>query len=364
MKVFCQHKLHLPGVLITGCLWLLTSWSARAQELQTEPKALPEGSHRPWEHFEYLIQLKKDIAATSWPDYAREDLTLPILYYSLNGTFTINPNPHILQLANPVPVPSLVPDRKIYRLPESYTDTTEFQFANSYSNDPDDLYYRENIMILSSFELTQRFVPVTDLQEWAEMVLHELFHSYQRALPEFREYSINLPIPGGPDTFLGAYHKDLPWYRGSVAQENELLKDVWQGTRDPTEGIRKYLDLREMRRKRILEEYGLDISEVEDYEILIEGHARYFQSLAKRYMRDHPTDTSMLSEADRELIGNIFAGYDPISDTGLSDIYNDRYYYQLGYNISMILEKYLPGYTETVYRKAFNFNPYLNLLAD
>ena len=91
----------------------------------------------------------------------------------------------------------------------------------------------------------------------------------------------------------------------------------------------------------------------------MEGHARYFESLAKRYIRDHSTDTSMLSEADRGRIGNLFAGYDPAKDNGLSDIYNDRYYYPQGYNISMILEKYLPGYAETIYQSEFNFNTYL-----
>ena len=316
-----------------------------------------------WEHFAYLLQLKNDIAAASWPDFAREDFTLPVLYYTREGTFAINPNAHILELTNPAPVPSPDPKWRIFRLPDSYTDTVEFQFANSYSDDPNDLYYQENIMVFSSFELTRRFVPISDLQDWAEMVLHELFHSYQRSISGFREYYINLPIPGGPDVFLGGYHKELAWYRESVAHENQILKDVWQGKMNASEGIRKYLDLREIRRNRILEEYGVDISEIEDYEILSEGHARYFQSLAKRYIRDYPTETSMLSAADLGLIGDIFAGYDPLSDTGLSDIYNDRYYYQHGYNISMILEQYLPGYTESIYETVFNFNEYLEQLA-
>ena len=196
----------------------------------------------------------------------------------------------------------------------------------------------------------------------AEMVLHELFHSYQRSVPGFKEYCQNLTIPGGPDAFLGAYHKELPWYRKSGEAENKVLKDVWQGRTKPTDGIQRYLQLRQKRRNRILEEYGVDISSIEDYEILIEGHARYFQSLAKRFMTDHPTDTSMLAEVDFELIGNIFDGYEPVKDTGLSDIYNDRYYYQLGYNISMILEQYLPDYRETIYVSEFNFNTYLQEL--
>jgi hypothetical protein len=349
------------GFLIWG-LW----WGVQGDgTILPEPGNLKDASliNTPhWEHFTYLLRLKNDIALVSWPDFAREDFTLPALYYTAEGTFAINPNAHILELTNPAPVPSPDPKWKIFRLPESYTDTTEFQFANSYSDDPNDLYYQENIMIFSSFELTRRFVPIEDLDEWAEMVLHELFHAYQRSLPGHREYYRQLSIPGGPDMFLAAYHKDLPWFRESVARENQLLKEIWQNKRPPSEGIASYLELRQARRNRIFQEYGVDIGEAEDYEIMAEGHARYFQSLAKRYMRDHSTDTSMLSEEDHSLIDNIYTGYDPVSDKGLSDIYNHRYYYPLGYNISMILEQYLPGYKETIYASEYNFNTYLEEL--
>jgi len=362
MKKFFQSKVHLLELCVFGCIWFSAGWFAHAQEPQSNPGHALVGAERHWEHFEYLVRLKNDVAKAYWPDFARKDLHSPVLYYSLKGTFVINPNPHILRLTGATLIESPNPEWAIYKLPQAYTDTTEFQFSNSYSDEPTSLFYGENIMVFSSFQLTQKFVPITDLQDWAVMVLHELFHSYQRSFPSYRKYYQNLTIPGGPDSFLGAYHKDLPWFRQQVQRENQLLKELWHGEAPPSKGIRRYQELRRQRRERIRREYEVDIADVEDYEIMMEGHARYFQSLAKRYMRDNPTDTSMLSMADRDLIGNIFDGYDPLKDKGLSDIYNDRYYYQLGYNISMILEKYLSGYVETIYQTVFNFNPYLKSL--
>ena len=106
----------------------------------------------------------------------------------------------------------------------------------------------------------------------------------------------------------------------------------------------------------------VDIREVEDYEILIEGHARYFESLCKRHLSEFDGDTSMLTTQDLRTVTNLFEDYDIKKDKALYDLYNDRYYYQLGYNISMILEKYLPEYRETIYTQEHNFNRFLEIL--
>ena len=351
--------------LIFFFLWCATSCyigHARGPEGQA---AQSDSIQRHWDHLLYLVALKNDIARASWPDFARLDFPSPALYYTVDGTYVINPNPHILALAKPVPVDSPKEGWKVYKLPEAYTDTVNFQFANSYGDDPGELYYKENVIIFSSFDLTRRFIPdISDLQDWAIMVHHELFHAYQRSAPNYKTHFQNLSIPGGPDSYLGTYHRDLGWFRESVHRENEILKEVWQDKRPVSQGILEYMDLQAKRRARVLEEYGVAIGEVEDYEITFEGHARYFESLAKRYLSGHVSDTSMLSDSERERIRGHFKGYQPERDTGLPDIYNDRYYYQLGYNLSMILEKHLPAYAITIYKSAFDFNTYLRKLAE
>ena len=65
-----------------------------------------------------------------------------------------------------------------------------------------------------------------------------------------------------------------------------------------------------------------------------------FESLIKRYLAENRPDASFLTDQDKKSIVNMFAGYEVSKDKNLFNIYNSRYYYVIGYNISMILEKY------------------------
>ena len=309
-----------------------------------------------------MIQIKNDVAEKHWKEFSTNDFFQPVIYYTYDGTFAVNPNEHILRVTQDDKLKSYR-DVEVVKLPEKYTDTTNFNFSTSYSDsDSTALYYRENVLFFQSFGLTERLIGITDLQDWSIMVIHELFHGYQRIIPEFRAYYTQLEIPGGPDEFLARYHKEMDWYREGVHNENELLKAIWLDDADVAENLKKYDSLRTVRIERIRDSYGIDIREVEDYEILIEGHARYFESLCKRYLSKNQPDTSMLQEEDLNLISNMFDGYEIKKDKGLYDIYNDRYYYQLGYNLSMILEKYLPGYKASIYTEEHNFNRYIETL--
>lgn len=315
-----------------------------------------------WRHLSYLVQVKNDVAKKDWKEFSKNDYLQPIIYYTNDGTFAVNPNEHILSITQH---DKMRPhhDVEVIKLSETYTDTTNFNFNTSYSDaDSTALYYKENVLFFQSFNLTKKMIGITDLQDWSTMVIHELFHGYQRRIPEFRVYSTQLKIPGGPDEFLSNYHKEMDWYKESVFNENELLKAIWIDDANLVKYLKQYDSLRTRRIERIKDSFGIDIREVEDYEILIEGHARYFESICKRHIAKSNTDTSMLQEKDLKLISNMFEGYEIKQDKGLYDIYNDRYYYQLGYNISMILEKYHPEYTESIYKEENNFNQYIETL--
>lgn len=316
----------------------------------------------PWRHLAYLIELKNDVASQTWKDFAKEDFFQPVVYYTYEGTYVLNPNAHILSITEyqeQTPFDQV----PVVKLSEKYTDTTRFDFSASYSDtDSTALFYRDNVLSFQSFKLTRKLIGVEDLQDWSIMVIHELFHGYQRSVPEYKAYYTTLDIPGGPDAFLGNYHRELPWFRESVQEENEILKSIWIDGAEVASTLRKYDSLRTIRIDKIKSTYGVDIREVEDYEILIEGHARYFESLCKRHLSGFNQDTTMLTPRDLQSITNLFEDYDIKKDKALYDLYNDRYYYQLGYNISMILEKYLPAYRETLYTREHNFNRYLETL--
>ncbi|WP_224484739.1 hypothetical protein [Robertkochia aurantiaca] len=321
-------------------------------------------NHRDFSHLEYLLSIKNEVGKKHWPEFADKNFHQPIVYYTRSGTFVLNPNEHIRSITQHSELPPFQEEVARIRLSASYTDTTSFQFASSYSDeDRTQLHYRENVLLFQSFDLTQKFIPdITDIQDWSIMVIHELFHGYQRAIPEHKAYYVNLEIPGGPDEFLGAYHRDLEWFKESVRLENELLKGIWRENRNLKEGLKKYDSIRAARIDRIKKEYGIDIRKIEDYEILTEGHARYFESLCKRYLSEQQTDTSILADTDNGLITGMFQDYEVAEDKNLYNIYNDRYYYPLGYNIAMILEKHLPEYAETIYRETQSFDSYLDSL--
>lgn len=345
---------------LTYIFTLLILCSCQNSSKKAELSEKPDKNY--WRHLNYLMKLKNDVGAMNWEDFSKTDAFQPIIYYTQDGTFAVNPNEHIRNIdkhEEKAPVMGL----KVIKLSEKYTDTLNFNFHTSYSDsDSMALSYKRNVLFFESFDLTNKLIGIEDLQDWSIMVIHELFHGYQRSIPEFKSYYSQLKIPGGPDQFLGRYYKELPWFKESVHLENETLKSIWIDGADLKSSLKKYDSLRSIRIKRIEDTFGVDIREVEDYEIFMEGHARYFESLCKRYLSERISDTSMLNEKDQTLITNMFEGYDIKKDKSLYDLYNSRYYYQLGYNISMILEKYYPEYKESIYIREHNFNDYITKL--
>ena len=158
------------------------------------------------------------------------------------------------------------------------------------------------------------------------MVIHELFHSYEWSIPEMFEYAetVSKHMPGGPDNFLGSYHQDLEWYKESVKQENELLKEIWIDGADLIQNLNKYDSLRNQRIERIKREYDVNIRAAEDYENTIEGNARYFDSFTRRYLAENKPETSFLTEKDKKNIIDRFKGYKVSTDSLNYNITKDR----------------------------------------
>lgn len=351
----------LQWTLVFGVLLGISSCKEKA-ELKSEEKETTPYQDAHWRHLTYALQLKNEVAQRTWKEFTKKDFYHPAIYHTYDGAFVLAPNDHILKLTD---YQKIKPFNQVetIKLSEKYTDTTSFDFSVSYSDtDSTALYFRDNVLSFQSFDLTEKLIGVSDLQDWSIMVIHELFHSYQRSIPEFKAYYTSLEIPGGPDEYLAKYHRELDWFKESIEAENKALKDIWINGDDLAAKLIAYDSLRTSRIERIKADFGVDIREVEDYEICIEGHARYVESLCKRFLSENEVDTSMLTEADRSLISGMFANYQIKKDKGLYDIYNDRYYYQLGYNISMILEQFLPDYQETLYREENSFNRYLEEL--
>ncbi|NVJ86638.1 MAG: hypothetical protein HWE15_10060 [Algoriphagus sp.] len=310
-----------------------------------------------------MINIKNNVAQESWPDFGNKDFYQPVVYGTKENTFVLNPNDHIRKITDHEEIPAF--DKvSVIKLSEEFTDTTNFSFSVSFSSDSTALHYNSNVLYCQSFELTKKFLQndLVDLEDWSIMVMHELFHGYQRSFPEAHEYRKTFDIPGGPDQFLGSYHNDLEWYSESVRKENDLLKAIWIDGADLTQNLTAYDSLRNLRIDKIKKEYGVDIRDAEDFEITIEGNARYFESLVKRYLAKNEPNGEALHKSDQALITNMFDEYEVSKDKALFNIYNNRYWYPIGYNISMILEKYEVDYKDSLYREEHNIHSFLEEL--
>ncbi|MCA0931282.1 hypothetical protein LCM02_02385 [Lutimonas saemankumensis] len=328
----------MKKILIIPLIFTVLSCAEISKNKETD-NSLMEKSH--FRHLRYLLNVKNETAQKYWPDFGTSDFHQPIVYYSKENTFVVNPTEHILNNFDYQEVDSFNKMRVI-QLPDSFNDTSSLKFNNSVSNDSTELHYMQPIMYFQSYELTKKFLQgdLKDLEDWSIMVSHELFHGYQWSKPKMFNQARTVSMPGGPDKFLGSYHKDLDWYKESVEKENDLLKAIWIDGTDLNQNLKQFDSLRNLRIERIKREYDVDIRAAEDYEITIEGNARYFESLIKRYLAENRPDASFLTDEDKKSIVNMFAGYEVSKDKNLFNIYNSRYYYVIGYNISMILEKY------------------------
>ena len=338
-------------------LILITSAACQNQPKEIDYMTFKE---RDFNHLDFLLSLKQDVFAKNWKAFSEKHLFSPIIYYTKVGTYVFNPNEHIRSITKYKEIGLYKSEIPVILLSKKHLDTLNFQFHSSYSNDSNSLYFNENILSFQSFELTQKFIPeIMDIQDWSIMVIHELFHSYQRSIQEHETYYKNLEIPGGPDEFLGNYYKNIDWYKESVKQENNILKSIWIENKDVYPNLLAYDSIKTRRIDRIKMMFGVDIREIEDYEIMVEGQARYIEALCKMYLSKNRPKTNMLIRNDTALITNLFNKKEIVNDKGLFNINNDRYYYPLGFNISMILEQHFPNYKETLYKEKQNFNDYL-----
>lgn len=350
----------MKKILMLPILLIVLSCAETTKNKETD-KSLMDKSY--FRHLRYLVNVKNETAQKYWPDFGTSDFHQPIVYYSKENAFVLNPTEHILNnfdyqevgTFNEVPV---------IQLPDSFNDTTSMQFHTGVTSDSTQLQYMQPTLFFQSYELTKKFLQedLKDMEDWSIMVIHELFHGYQWSKPEMFALARATSMPGGPDQFLGSYHRDLDWYKESVEKENDLLKAIWIDGADLNQNLKQFDSLRDLRIERIKREYDVDIRAAEDYEITIEGNARYSESLIKRYLAENRPDASFLTDEDKKGITNVFDGYEVSKDKNLFNIYNSRYYYAIGYNISMILEKYDPNFKNRIYAEKVSLRDLLEEL--
>lgn len=310
------------------------------------------------ERIHYLVNTKSSVAKKYWKDFDRQLLFGPMLYYTKKGLFTINANK---ALKEKIHIETYTcKDSDISVGFSAIIDTTGFYMNVSYEDkDTLALEYKNTLGMFSDIELTEKFVPdVNDTEEWMTMVIHEMFHQYQRNFEKFREKQISSQRDFDRDT-LNYLFKNKKWFHKNVKHENELLLKILEEHREDSISIHisKYLQSKEQRFSRVKKELGIEISDLEGSLSKSEGTARYIEYCAKLTLK-MSSNNQVLSKIDTKYVADRFKDYDLKQDSWMYNL-GGGYYYSIGFNTTRVLEKLKINYQEDIFSENKPLDQYL-----
>jgi hypothetical protein len=222
------------------------------------------------------------------------------------------------------------------------------------------LEYKNTLGMFSDVNLTEKFIPdVKDTEEWMSMVIHEMFHQYQRNFKEFRKKQQSSQKDFDRDT-LDYLYKNKDWFNKTVKKENRILLEVLD-LKD-NDSIKKYLSdyltTKKQRISKVRNEEGLEILDLENSLSKSEGTARYIDYCVKLTLKEEP-DSKTLSEIDDKYQTNRFENYELGQDKWMYNL-GGGYYYSIGFNLTRVLEKLKIDYQKDIFHKNKPFDFYLN----
>lgn len=311
------------------------------------------------ERIDYLFDIKSKAAEKYWVDFNRKTLFSPMLYYTRTGLYTINANK---SLKNRIDIePRYCGESKVKIGFSKVVDTMNFYMNVSYDDlDPKALEYKNTLGMFSDVSLTEKFIPdVKDTEEWMSMVIHEMFHQYQRSFNEFRYDQVASKKEFNRDT-LNYLFKNRTWFNAMVKRENQLLLEVLeQKDKDSIKRLlMDYLTKKQKRLAKVAEEEGLYISNLENSLSKSEGTARFMEYCVKLTLQKAPQNLT-LSGVDDKYLPNRFEDYDITKDKWMYGL-GGGYYYSIGFNLTRVLEKLEMDYQRDIFLRNRPFDFYLN----
>ncbi|MDY8136391.1 hypothetical protein [Aquimarina sp. 2201CG5-10] len=312
-----------------------------------------------YERFKYLIKVKQEVSKKFWPDFSKKILFGPMMYYSMNGVYVINPNE---KLNKKISYKKLAQNRNlplIGKVSDKIDSTALYMYVSRREKDSTKLDYKNTIAFFSDVSLTNKFIPdVKETNEWLSMVIHETFHQYQRKIKKFRKNQITSKKDFDRDT-LAYFYKNIKWFRNSIKQENELLLNSLK--ENEIESIEKmintYLSLKKNRISRVKEEFKTNITDIESSLERSEGTARYIEYKTKEYLKD-VEHIPALTQLDQFYHPENLPEYTLEKDEWMYTI-KGLYVYTIGFNLTRLLEKLKIEYQKTIFNHNRSFDDYL-----
>lgn len=286
----------------------------------------------------WLYKVKEFAANQSWPQFAGRTNEIALAYFTDSSSYCIDPGT-VLQERVPATIFYRTAGRTILKT-RMRIDSIPFHMETAMETaDSTVLYFKYPVMMCSSFESTKKQIPdLSNLQEWASMVVHEYFHGFQFRHPVFMAYVNDAVKLRGSQ--VQAFYDQYAWFKKSVDQENNLLLDCLemkdQKAVDRTLAL--FCSLREKRRQRLEDSLHNGFAQQEDFYEKLEGSAKYVDLNLIAAYKNFPPD-KQLQQTDSAYQQDAYQHFDLKQEKWMYSPGFISYFYATGCNLLRVLDK-------------------------
>ncbi|WP_294217967.1 hypothetical protein [uncultured Chryseobacterium sp.] len=185
------------------------------------------------------------------------------------------------------------------------------------------------------------------LQQWASMVVHELFHTYQlQHIPTLQYRNQVIHLRGSQ---LQKLYVEQKWFAESIQLENNLLIALLKikSGKEVRKGLEQYLSLRDARQKKA-ESILNDFSIHENFYEKIEGSAKYVELALLENYKYFPENTYLLRN-DPACKKNAYQNFKLDKEPWQYQTEGINYFYSTGYHLFRILDKLKVDYQSNLF---------------
>ncbi|GEJ45949.1 hypothetical protein [Chryseobacterium sp. ON_d1] len=303
-----------------------------------------------YERLKYVQDVKNFIAQRVWKDFENNRVTQ--IYFTESYSYFFTADPKVLekvkQKTTPLKGIDMIKSERIDKNPFHMETAAEFTDSTA-------LYYQKPIVIFSDFETAKEYVSdLQNLQKWASMVVHELFHGYQLQHTATVKYSNQIIHLRGSQ--LQKIYLEQKWFAESIKAENNLLINLLKvkSKKELQKGLVQYISLREARQKKaesILEGFSIN----ENFYEKIEGSAKYVELALLENYRYFPENEFILTN-DSAYKKNAYQNFKLDEEPWQYQTEGINYFYSTGYNLIRILDKLKVDYKSNFFNT--NTTPY------
>lgn len=287
-----------------------------------------------------------------WPGFAGAQKRLVLVGNEWQWAINTDPHPNYYR-----PIDTLVELKSFVRstaLASVYYDeignkhkTAPQSLYNAYSSEQTGGHFKHPIFFIKTVESLNTSGDATNSEDWVHMSVHELFHNFQ---DKFIHYTPEF-IRDTAVTFKQEIQNDLKHTQMVRAELDELSRAACaKSVLMARQLLKNALRLRKIRWAYITNQYGKDPSAWEQYEVAVEGTARYVEHKVMAQAAEFKKDTYLKGDP-------YFKGFEKMEENErpkkwcqvIKSPPHKRYWYFLGWAYSLTLDRIRPEWKAEVF---------------